>query len=327
MNCILKKHALAWALGGTLMGSLAGCAADTTVALEDELAAAREAEGLAELMPVELSDIDGEAEAIESGSLIHELELEGGRIIRFVEEEDGSVGVLEVGHAQQLMIPSFTRDEGVTSLELFQTLAPEADVPEALVAAHAREAEALERADLSVVPVRVPLGWHDEFGEQSYFRCDNRWSDPPNAYSHEWYFNNSWHQTFKNRTEVEESMVVELLDITNSSYFYAGGGPVRRVYLGVCVDDHWYGPFNGASDDVDFEVQRLVNGAWTHVVDYRLHGDDRAVYYNASWINRRYRGRIRAYDPPGGAYTDGLRDVGFAVAYDKPLQLQFELAP
>ena len=57
---ILKKHAVAWALGGTLMGSVAGCAADTTAGLEDELAAVREAEGLDDLMPLEMGTFDDE---------------------------------------------------------------------------------------------------------------------------------------------------------------------------------------------------------------------------------------------------------------------------
>jgi len=325
MNDIIKKHALAWALGGTLLGSLAGCAADTGASLEEELALAREEAGLAEHMPVELDALDDESDAVDGAILIEELELPGGRIVRFVEEADGSIGVLEVGHAQRLMLPSFTREEGVTSLELFQTLAPEAEAPEALVAAHAREAEALERADLAVVPVLTPLGWHDEFGEQNYYQCDSMFSIPAHAYDHAWVFNNSWHQTFKNRTDVEESMVIQEWDVTHWKYFYAGGDVVRRVYLGVCVDDLWYEEFNGASDEVDFEVQRLTNGTWSKVTDYRLEGDDRAVYYNASWRNYRYRGRIRAYDPPGGAYTDGIRDIGMAVAYDKPFQLQFEV--
>ena len=326
MNDVIKKRALAWALGGTLLGSLAGCTADTGASLEEELALAREEAGLAEHMPVELGALDEEGDVVEREMVIEELELAGGRIVRFVEEADGSIGVLEVAHAQRLMLPSFTREEGVTSLELFRTLAPEAEVPEALVAAHAREAEALERADLAVVPVLTPLGWYDEFGEQNYYQCDSIFSSPDHAYDHAWVFNNSWHQAFKNRTDVEESMVIQEWNVTNWKYFYAGADVVRRVYLGVCVDDLWYGGFNSASDMVDFEVQRLTNGSWSKVTGYRLEGDERAVYYNASWRNYRYRGRIRAYDPPGGAYTEGIRDIGLAVAYDRPIQLQFGFA-
>jgi hypothetical protein len=159
--------------------SLLGCDTDSSDNAPDSTTALEAGE-----VEHQLSDI-----IPESSTIIAEVTSPGGSVVAFIQDDDGSIGMLEHGMEGSRAVGSLPELENATPLEIFTALTPsERQIPAALVADHEStitlvpdEPRIDESFDITALEGFAP----DENGRRWYSSCTNisGWQNAQNGAS------------------------------------------------------------------------------------------------------------------------------------------------